>query len=159
MIWNEFEQAAPELAGAARQRLGEMRIALIGTVRRDGSPRISPIEPYFCAGQLLFGAMAWSRKATDLLRDPRFVLHSTLTGPDAGEPEVKLYGRVVEADAAMRDACPDGWWASEPDASARVFAAHVTEATLLEWDLPAAQVTARIWSSTSGLQVRQRSYP
>ncbi len=29
--------------------------------------------------------MAWSSKAADLARDPRFVLHSAVTGPDSGE--------------------------------------------------------------------------
>ena len=55
---------------------------MLGTVRPDGSPRISPVEPYLVGGQLLIGAMAWSRKSADLHRDPRYVLHSVVTGPD-----------------------------------------------------------------------------
>lgn len=68
-------------------------MALLGTIRTDGSPRISPVEPYLTQGHLLFGAMVWSLKTRDLLRDPRCVLHGAITAPDAGEAEVKLYGR------------------------------------------------------------------
>jgi hypothetical protein len=43
---------------------------------RRGVPRL---------GQLLVGAMTWSSKAADLQRDPRYVLHRAVTGPDSGE--------------------------------------------------------------------------
>jgi hypothetical protein len=57
---------------------------VLGTLRHDSSPRISPSEPYIVQGQLLV-AMAWSRKADDLPRDPWYVLHSAVTGRDNGE--------------------------------------------------------------------------
>jgi Pyridoxamine 5'-phosphate oxidase len=80
-----MELAAPEIARLGMARLNSARVAMLGTLRRDGSPRISPIEPYFAQAQLLIGAMAWSAKAADLRRDPRSVLHSVVTGPDSGE--------------------------------------------------------------------------
>jgi predicted pyridoxine 5'-phosphate oxidase superfamily flavin-nucleotide-binding protein len=64
-------------------RLNAARLALLGTLRHDGSPRISPVEPVIVGGQLLIGAMAWSAKAGDLRRDPRYVLRSAVTGPDS----------------------------------------------------------------------------
>jgi hypothetical protein len=69
------------LRGQARPGLLRARVALLGTLRRDSSPRIGPIEPYIVEGQLLIGAMAWSKKTDDL----RYVLHSPVTGPDSGE--------------------------------------------------------------------------
>jgi hypothetical protein len=153
-----LEHAAPEFATVIRERFTARRLALLGTVRADGSPRISPVEPYFAVGQLLFGAMGWSRKAVDLLRDSRLVLHSIVTRPDGGEPEAKLYGRAVEADAPLRAACSDAWWVAS-NASARVFAVQLAEATLVEWDLSAAEVKATAWSPAGGLRVRRRSYP
>jgi pyridoxamine 5'-phosphate oxidase-like protein len=159
VIWAEFELVAPNLAAAARQRLSSPRIALLGTVRADGAPRISPIEPYITGTQLLFGAMVWSRKATDLSRDPRLALHSTLTGPDTGESEIKLYGIAVAADPAARAACPDGWWAAHGNDRAVVFAVDINEASLIEWDVAVAELTVSTWSSSRGLQVRHRSYP
>ena len=58
-MWN---QARPSLRGAAWPQLNSARGALLGTLRRDGSPRISPIEPRIADGQLLIGAMARSVK-------------------------------------------------------------------------------------------------
>uniref|UniRef100_UPI002619D67F pyridoxamine 5'-phosphate oxidase family protein n=1 Tax=Trebonia sp. TaxID=2767075 RepID=UPI002619D67F len=78
--WRDVERAAPEIARLGAARLASARVALLGTLRRDGSPRISPVEPYIAGGQLLIGAMAWSAKAGDLQRDPRYVLHSAVTG-------------------------------------------------------------------------------
>jgi hypothetical protein len=63
--WAEVEAAAPEIARLGRQRLEEARLALLGTLRQDGSPRISPVEPFFSEGHLLFGAMSWSSKTSD----------------------------------------------------------------------------------------------
>jgi hypothetical protein len=63
MIWAEFEAAAPEVARLGKERFDRLRVALLGTLREDGSPRISPVEPYFVEGDLLFGAMTWSLKA------------------------------------------------------------------------------------------------
>lgn len=157
--WVEFQRAAPGLAAAARDRLGATRIVLLGTVRADGSPRISAVEPYFADGQLLFGAMAWSRKVSDLGRDPRVVLHSALTGPDDAEPEIKLYGKAVEADPATRAACRDGWWSSSAAAPVRVFTVQVTEASLIEWNLTAGELVATSWSAPAGVRVRHRPYP
>lgn len=75
----------PELAEIGRRRLEERHVCLIGTLRADGSPRISPVEPYLVAGDLVIGMMAGSRKAADLLRDPRLVVHSTVTRWEADE--------------------------------------------------------------------------
>jgi hypothetical protein len=79
--WRDVELGAPELARLGLARLNSARVALLGTLRRDGFPRISPIESYIADGQLLIGAMAWSAKASDLRRDPRYALHSVVTGP------------------------------------------------------------------------------
>ena len=85
MNWYELERAAPLIAQLGRQRLDQAHVALLGTLRRDGSPRISPVEPYLTQGQLVFGAMSWSLKTRDLSQDPRCVLHSAISGPETGE--------------------------------------------------------------------------
>ena len=92
--WRDVELGAPELARLGLARLDSARVALLGTLRCDGSPRISPIEPCIAEGQLLIGAMTWSAKAADLQRDPRYVLHSVVTGPDNGEGELKTRARA-----------------------------------------------------------------
>ena len=109
-IWQDLELGAPEIARLGMARLKAAGVAMLGTVRRDGSPRISPVEPYLVAGQLVVGVMAWSGKAADLLREPRYALHSIVTGPDTGEGELKLNGSAAEAGQHVRGASAGAWW-------------------------------------------------
>jgi len=157
--WPDLEQAAPHIARAGRALLDQARVALLGTLRPDGSPRISPVEPYFADGQLIFGLMSWSGKARDLRRDPRCVLHTTISGPNAGEPELKLYGLAATASDLLRNACHQAWWTAQPHTTADVFLLDVTQAVLIEWDLQRGQMTSTHWSPGRGHWQRARSYP
>lgn len=132
---------------------------MLGTLRKDGSPRISPIEPHFSQGHLLFGAMAWSLKAGDLQRDPRCVVHSAVSGPDRGEGELRLYGRALEADPQLRDSCRNGWWIDRPRESAWVFSLSIEEATFIEWDFGREEMVVRRWSPKRGVSQSRRPYP
>jgi hypothetical protein len=157
MTWAELEQAAPELALAAKNRFESTRIGLLGTIRADGSPRISPVEPYFTHEALLFGAMSRSAKARDLSRDPRCVLHSAISEPDAGETEFKLYGTA--GAAADRSARADAWWQSQPPDAAHVFALSIEQAVSIAWALARGEMTVMRWSRQRGLEETTRSYP
>ena len=46
-------------------------------------------------GELWLSMMRTSMKTHDLQRDPRILLHSLISGPEAA-PEVKVRGSVVE---------------------------------------------------------------
>ena len=157
--WLDIEQRAPHIAQAGRARLDQARVALLGTLRPDGSPRISPVEPYFTRGQLMFGAMAWSGKAQDLRRDPRCVLHSTISEPDAGRRRQAVEFQLGLAGDPLREACQDAWWLRQPPAAADVFLLEVTEAVLIEWDLERGQMTSTHWSPGRGLRQQSRGYP
>jgi hypothetical protein len=157
--WHDLESGAPEIARLGMDRINAAHVALLGTLRRDGSPRISPIEPYFVRGQLLVGAMAWSRKAADLLRDPRFVLHSVVTGPDSGEGEFKLYGSAAEAGEDLRGGTVDAWWSAWPSDKAIVFSLHIEQAAFIEWDVEHGLMTVHRWSSAGGYSQASRPYP
>ncbi|MFL5969088.1 MAG: pyridoxamine 5'-phosphate oxidase family protein [Gaiellaceae bacterium] len=160
MIWSDFERATPSLAGAARARLEATRVALLGTIRRDGSPRISPIEPYFTSQDLLLGAMALSLKAADLARDPRCVLHSAISDPDAGETEFKLYGTAVAVvDSDRRNARSDAWWTSHAPEAALVFTLSIEQAASVTWALGSGEMTVTRWSESRGVEEATRSYP
>jgi pyridoxamine 5'-phosphate oxidase-like protein len=102
--WSEFAEACPDLAEPSKARLLEPGIALLGTLRADGSPRISPCEVFIVDGDLMLGMMWQSRKALDLLRDPRIVVHSAVTNRDGKEGDVKLYGRAVDVPEPERRA-------------------------------------------------------
>jgi Pyridoxamine 5'-phosphate oxidase len=158
--WADLEAAAPELARLGRERLEAARVALLGTLDPAGAPRINPVEPCFGAGRLLLGLMAWSLKARDLLRDPRCVLHSAVTDPDAAEGELKLYGSAeLVADAAIRESCPAAWWLERPPGDARVFALGIERAAFVGWDLERSEMTVWSWTLERGARRRSRPYP
>jgi hypothetical protein len=157
MNWHDLETAAPEIARLGKERLDQTRVALLATVRADGSPRISPIEPYLSQGQLLFGSMSWSVKTRDLLRDPRCVLHSAITAPDNGEGELKLYGRAGEVDDEIRAGCLEGWWQERAANAATVFALNIEQATFVSWDTAHGEMTVRRWSPGRGVSETSRS--
>ncbi len=94
MSWNQFKKAAPALARKAEQLFDKTGVILLGTVRKDGSPRISPVEPLIVGGELYLGMMWRSLKAADLLRDPRCTVHSAIRDRMAKDGEFKLHGRV-----------------------------------------------------------------
>jgi hypothetical protein len=96
MRWQEFEAGAPEMAGFAREQFEKSRAAIIGTLRRDGSPRISMIEPAIVDGELYLGMMWQSRKALDLLRDARLAIHNAICSSTGEEGELSLRGRAIE---------------------------------------------------------------
>ena len=103
MNWREFEAACPELAQIAHARLSGDELVLVGTIRRDGSPRISPVEPDFVDGELLLGMMWKSRKALDILRDPRVAVHSVPSNRLNPGGDVKIYGKGSDVqDPALR---------------------------------------------------------
>jgi hypothetical protein len=70
----------------------------VGTVRADGSPRLSPIEPVFLAGHLYLDMMWRSRKAVDALRDPRLEVHAIPRNAQA--PQCKVRGTLLETHDA-----------------------------------------------------------
>ena len=157
--WRDVELGAPELARLGIARLTSARVALLGTLRRDGSPRISPIEPYLADGQLLIGAMAWTGKAIDLRRDPRYVLHSAVTGPDSGEGELKLYGPTAEAGPDLRAAAVGAWWLPWSPDKAAVFTLHISQAVFIDWDISHGLMTVHRWSPANGYTTASRPYP
>jgi hypothetical protein len=95
MNWGRFKQAAPKLARKAEELFDRSGLVLLGTVRKDGGPRISPVEFVIHAGEIYLGMMPKSLKARDLLRDPRCAVHSTVSDRMAKHGEFKLHGRAV----------------------------------------------------------------
>jgi hypothetical protein len=153
-----MELGAPELARLGVARLSSARVALLGTLRRDGSPRISPVDAHFAEGQLLIGAVTSSAKTGDLRRDPRYVLHSVVTGADSGEGELKLYGSVAEAGQSLRAAATDAWWLTSALEEAVVFILRIEQAVFVDWDTKPDLMTVHRWSSGSGYTVTSRPF-
>ncbi len=160
MSWGELEAAAPEIARLGRERLEQVGVALLGTLREDGWPRISPVEAHVAADRLVVGVMRRSLKARDLARDPRYTLQSAVTDPDSGEGELKLYGRALEVeDGEIRTAAPAAWWAGRPREQARIFSLEIEQAAYVSWDVERGEMTVSSWSRGRGLRTGSRPYP
>ena len=110
LTWEELERAAPEIAAHGRELIERFQFVLVGTLTKDGSPRINPVEAYILDGHLLVNMIPRSLKALDLLRDPRVYVHAPVTAKE-GSPEFKLAGRAeVLEDATLRDRLDDLFW-------------------------------------------------
>lgn len=118
--WTAFAETEPEFAARARSLLTATTNCVLATIRADGSPRASGIDPFFFEGQLLLGSMPNSRKGADLHRDPRLALHGIPWesrkvkdgATDPGTGDVKITGRAVAvADPAEVDRIFGQYWA------------------------------------------------
>jgi hypothetical protein len=148
MHWDEFARACPEIAEHATERFRRQELCMLGTLRADGSPRISPCELDFVAGHLILGMMWQSRKALDLLRDPRCVLHTCTTDRMGIEGDAKIYGRAIDVrDPALRQTYRDtvkeriDWAPDEPnfhafavDVESAGFITFAEPKTVIAWD-------------------------
>src|SRR5215469_14749672 len=99
MRWSEFAARQPGFAAVAHHQLIGPGVVLIGTIRRDGSARISGVEPLIMDGDLWLSMMPDSTKARDLGRDPRILLHSIVTSPSP-QAEIMVRG-TVRAETAQ----------------------------------------------------------
>ena len=76
-------------------------------MRKDGTPRISSVEPLIVGGELMLGMMWRSKKALDLLREPRCLVHSIITDRKGNEGEFKLRGTAQDiSDLDVREMYP-----------------------------------------------------
>ncbi len=118
--WDDLQRSAPRLGRVAHDRLIAPGVLLVATVRRDGAPRLSPVEPLVLDGQLWLSMMWRSQKAKDLLRDNRLLIHSIVTSRDGADGEIKLRGHAIPVDdptlrRCYRDAVSElGWQPEEP---------------------------------------------
>ena len=76
VTWSEFAAEAPHVAAIFRRRhRATGNLCLLATLRSDGYPRISPLEPRIVEDHLVLVGMPGTHKFRDLGRDPRFNLH------------------------------------------------------------------------------------
>jgi hypothetical protein len=151
--WADFAEAAQELAVLGKERFARAGIVLVGTIRKDGTPRISPVEYYEVEGHLMLGMMWQSFKARDLFRDPRCLVHSVVTSRAGDEGEFKLRGRAVPIeDPALREAYGDateaeiGW---RPTGDFHLFSLDIAEAAFVIYEEDEQRTTR--WTKDGGV--------
>jgi pyridoxamine 5'-phosphate oxidase-like protein len=159
--WADFERAAPDLAVEVREQIDRSGFVLAGTIRRDGTPRISPVEARVVHGHLLLVMIRGTHKARDVLRDSRLVLNTPVFDPADPGCELKLRGRAVAVEdrglleaAANATEAASGW---RPPADWHFFSIEVEDVALMEWDRGALAMTR--WTAERGLERTTRPAP
>ncbi|HET7473562.1 MAG TPA: pyridoxamine 5'-phosphate oxidase family protein [Candidatus Limnocylindrales bacterium] len=159
MNWREFERAAPEIAESGRLRFEATHVALLGTVQRNGWPRISPVEPYFVGDDLLFGLLKSSGKARDLADNPLCTVHSSVSDVNGSEGEFKLSGLAeVVTDQTLLAADPEAWWNASNASDATVVAVDIRRAVWVAWDIAHATMRITAWTDQQGTIDEARRY-
>ena len=154
--WNDVVAAAPDLAAAARALFDAHKHKTLATLRQDGAPRISGIEVKFVDGDLWLGGMADSRKMLDLLRDPRFALHSASVDPPDWTGDAKVAGRAVEETDPARVAAVLGAGGGELPGPARLFRADLSKVVLTRLGDPPDHLVIEWWHEGEGLRRVER---
>ena len=150
MHWSDIEHTQPRLARLAQQRLIEPGVVLVATIRHDGTPRLSPVEPYVLDGDLWLSMMWQSTKARDLLRDPRILVHSVITSRDGAEGEFKIRGTArAENDPAVQRRYADAvaaslGWNPQPGRF-HLFAVDIGQATFISYDTATGNQHVAMW--------------
>ena len=110
LTWEQFENAAPEMARFGTERLSE-NVMYLGTIRKDGGPRVHPFTPFVSSGRLFAFMYPTSPKGHDLLRDGRYVIHSQVKDWHGAPGEFSISGRArfiedEETRALAAKGCP-----------------------------------------------------
>jgi hypothetical protein len=160
--WADFEAAAPELAALGRACLERFGFVYVGTLRRDGGPRVNPVEAHIVDGNLVHVMVPWTLKARDLMRDARAFVHTPVVDATRGEGEFKLRGRAVEIrDRGLRDAVANaverksGW---RPGDDWRFFTVDIESAAFHRWDEEENLHHVLRWTPMRGVEASTRTY-
>jgi hypothetical protein len=139
--WHQFAEEAPELAEAVKGRFAANLHHVIGTVRPDGSPRLSGSEVDIGREHVRLGMMAGSQKLRDLQRDPRVEIHSAPLDPELHDGDARIRGRVVY------DGPTEG-----PEGTQ--FIVEIDAVSLVEVD--GDELALTVWTPTAGLRQIRR---
>jgi hypothetical protein len=137
--WDEFTEAAPDLAAHGRRLIDATGIVFLASVRRDGAPRLHPVVPLFAAGRVFVFIPHSSPKRHDLIRDGRFVMHASL-----GENDEEF---VFEGRAALIED-------DELRTAAVAAASHTIRDTDLCFAFDVAAVRWAVWENMGRPDIR-----
>ena len=157
--WERFAEEAPHIAEVFdRRHKATGNLCFLATLRSDGSPRISPMEPGILDGELILLGMPNTTKYRDLARDPRFCLHTATVDPYVGEGDAKLWGRAVNLqDKGVHERYADHLLeVGGPDIRGKAintfYVADITSASCLEFAGGGLTVTS--WKPSQGERTR-----
>jgi hypothetical protein len=163
----DVERVAPDLADRVRAILTSTTNAVLGTIRRDGAPRLSGADAYFHDGQLRIWSMPGARKGEDLRRDPRVAVHSIPWdsrrlrdgAADVGDADAKVSGTAVLTTDTGDLSAFRVWLQSargfEPPENWDLFTIDIDALTVISLD--GGQLVIDRWSTTDSRQTIRRS--
>lgn len=156
--WSELTAAAPTIAEVfLRRHAAAGNLCMLATLRADGSPRISPLEPRIFEDRLWIVGMPQTTKFADLARDPRFCLHTATvdTHPVDGDAKLTGYVRHVPDREQQERFAQHLFEQSGPDVRGQAFetfyAADLTGASTVTLDNGHLDIT--IWTPGSAERV------
>jgi Pyridoxamine 5'-phosphate oxidase len=165
--FSDVRSMEPDLADRVRSILTSTTNAVLGTIRRDGSPRLSGADPYFHDGQLRIWSMPRARKGQDLRRDPRLTLHSIPWDSrrlrdgrtDVGPADAKVSGTAIVTTDPGELSAFRAWLKSErgfePPEDWDLFTIDIDTLTVISAD--SGQLVIDQWSTTGGRQTIRRA--
>jgi hypothetical protein len=160
VAWTKFSQEAPRIAEIfVRRHTATDNLCMLATLRSDGFPRISPMEPIIFEGQLVLVGMPNTTKFLDLGRDPRFCLHTATVDTYVSDGDAKLWGIATNVqDKSLHERFADDLIdRTGMDLRGQEFdpfyVADITGASSVE--LANGQLTITIWKPGEG----ERSVP
>jgi hypothetical protein len=160
VAWTEFAAEAPRIAEIfVRRHTATENLCMLATLRSDGFPRISPMEPIIFEEQLVLVGMPNTTKFRDLGRDPRFCLHTATVDTQVSEGDAKLWGMATNVqDQSLHERFADDLFdRTGMDLRSEKFdpfyVADITSASSVEF--ADDQLTITIWKPGEG----ERSVP
>jgi hypothetical protein len=104
--WRKFEARIPQMAAVGFKKMNR-RITYLATLKKDGAPNLHPVTPFIGGGMLFMFTEPSSPKITDLRRDSRYALHSSVARGE-GEPLVEFLltggARIIEDPSVRAEA-------------------------------------------------------
>jgi hypothetical protein len=150
MHWSDIEHAQHRLARLGHQRLIGPGVVLVATIRKDGTARLSAVEPLVMDGDLWLSMMQGSAKARDLLRDPRVLVHSIVTSREGAAGEFKVRGTArAEDDPGVHRRYADavaaslGW--SPTPGRFHLFAIDISQVSFISYQTATGDQHVAMW--------------
>jgi Pyridoxamine 5'-phosphate oxidase len=161
--WQDLVDSEPAFAQAVQARFDANRHKLLGTLRKDGSPRISGIETTFKDGDVWLGMMPESMKLKDLQRDPRYVLHTSSEDPGenginwSGDAKISGCAEEVTDPQERRRVLQDAPTAGYAPEDVPLFRLEIDEAVVLRIGEPADHMVVELWRPGQPLKSTRRA--
>lgn len=141
--------SSPDLASRVLARFTGHPHHVLGTIARDGSPRLSGINVMCNQGTLWFGSMPGARKVGDIARDPRISIHSAPLEESLEGGDARIDGRAkaLPAELAL------GWRPGSPEGE--FFSVELDKVHLVE--VRDGRLVVTKWNAVDGLRIVERS--